>query len=80
MSEQMTILYSCPLCGIKDAEATVRFRESSEDVIAWMKQVVEPGLARAHSSASPTCFPESLVDVKIPIPPGTEFVGGPVQQ
>lgn len=74
------ILYSCAACGLVDAEAKVRYRESSEDVVAWMKGVVEPGLAQDHATRSPACRPESLQDVKIPVPPGTEWVGGPVRQ
>lgn len=70
------ILYSCQECGIKDAEVQVRFRESEEDVLAWMKQVVEPALGADHFVHSPDCHPESLQNVKIPVPAGTQFLGG----
>lgn len=74
------ILYSCELCGLHKVEAQVRYRESSEDVIAWMKRVVEPALGTDHALRSPHCHPEELQNVMIPMPPGTEWIGGPVKQ
>jgi hypothetical protein len=72
------IRYSCPRCGIRDAEVNVRLRESAEDVVAWMKSIVEPALAHDHHRRSPRCRPDQLHDVKIPLPAGTTFIGGPV--
>jgi len=74
------ILYSCSLCGINKREVKVRFRSPNEDVIEWMKGVVEPSLGEDHAAHSPDCHPESLQNVMIPVPPGTQEVGGPVQQ
>lgn len=76
----LTVLYSCEGCGVVDVEVKVRLRRSDEDVIAWMKKVVEPALgAHHHFYQSPDCKAMYLTEVKIPMPPGTEFIGGPVQ-
>jgi len=74
------ILYSCSMCGLKDAEVRVRFRSTNENVIEWMKGIVEPSLGADHAARSPDCHPKELQNVKIPVPPGTQEVGGPVQQ
>jgi hypothetical protein len=74
------IRYSCHECGIVDAGVTVRFRESTEAVVAWMRQVVEPALSADHRARSPHCCPETLSEVKIPVPAGTDYVGGPQLQ
>ncbi len=74
------IRYSCSLCGIEKAEVKVRFRESSEDVVAWMEQIVTPALVTDHAVRSPHCRPDSLSNVMIPVPSGTEWLGGPVRQ
>lgn len=77
----LSIRYTCGLCGLFDVEAQVRFRESSEDVVDWMKKVVEPGLVADHQKRSPTCRPETLQQIKIPVPPGKDgFIGGPTHQ
>jgi hypothetical protein len=75
-TEMLGITYSCPSCGLVQVEAKVRFRESSEDVLHWMDQVVTPGLARDHQRRSPTCHPTGLRDVKIPVT-GADWIGGP---
>ena len=75
----ITILYSCSLCGLSDAEVTIPFREESEDVITWMKQKVETALVADHQKRSPECIPQTLQNIKIPVPPGTEWFGGPVK-
>ena len=77
MSDMLGITYSCGRCGLKDAEVKVRYRESSEDVLVWMKQVVEPALLEDHFQHSPHCKTDHVDDVKIPIPEGSEFIGGP---
>lgn len=75
----LTITYSCKRCGLKEATVEVRYRGSDEDVILWMKRVVEVALLDDHCKKSPECqTPE--VDVKIPIPEGTEWIGGPIIQ
>jgi hypothetical protein len=72
------ILYSCHLCGIKNAEVQVRLREPTEDVIAWMEQAVIVTLSVDHDERSPHCHPEQLCDIKIPTD-GRRYVGGPVE-
>lgn len=71
-----TILYSCPQCGLKNCEVKVPYREASEDVVAWVKQVVEIVLASDHRERSPTCRTDKLCEVKIPIT-GVGWIGGP---
>lgn len=81
MSEKgINIAYSCSLCGLNRIEVEVRYRESTEDVVAWMKNIVEPALCADHNKRSPFCNPDSLQNILIPTPPGTDFFGGPVTQ
>jgi len=68
-------LYSCNVCGIKDAEVQVPAR-GAEDVIAWMNGTLTPHLVADHEQRSPGCRPQSLSQVKIPMPAGTDRVGG----
>lgn len=72
------VRYSCALCGLADVEVAVRIREPEEDVIHWMEGAVIPALGRDHFNRSPECRPLTLTSVKIPVPPGTAMVGGPV--
>lgn len=74
----LSILYSCPLCRLRDATVEVRLRRPDEDVVAWMKEVVEPGLVRDHRSRSPSCTAPSARDVKIPLT-GRQYIGGPAE-
>lgn len=74
----LELTYSCERCGILQRVVRVPYREARQDVIRWMKEVVEVALIQDHREHSPGCTPETLTDVKIPIPPGTEWVGGPV--
>lgn len=75
------IRYTCALCELYDVTVEVRFREPAEDIIVWMKQVVEPALGKDHQRRSPDCHPTMLTQVKIPMPPGKEgLIGGPTHQ
>lgn len=69
-------MYSCPGCGIVDRTVSVPMR-GEEDVIAWMDMVMM-ALANDHREHSPFCKPSHLVNLKIPVPPGTTKIGGPV--
>lgn len=70
------VLYSCHLCGLSDVTVSVRARRSEEDVIAWMEGTCIPATGADHARRSPTCHPQSLQNLKIPID-GAEWVGGP---
>lgn len=74
------ILYSCAVCGLDNVEVGVRYRLPDEDVVEWMRQVVEPALSIDHLGRSPYCNTDELKDVKIPVPAGTQRIGGPVEQ
>lgn len=80
MGDTIGVLYSCHLCGIENVEVAVRMRKPEEDVIKWMNGVVIVRLGLDHHSRSPHCRPDKLWDVKIPVPEGTKFIGGPVEQ
>ena len=60
------VQYSCYDCGLRNIELEIRNRTPEEGVESWMK--------------SPICDPEELSDLKIPMPPGTKYIGGPVEQ
>jgi hypothetical protein len=75
----ITVLYSCDLCGLVDAPVQLPYRESSEDVVEWVHKVGAI-CAQDHMRRSPERKPETLQNIKIPMPAGTEWVGGPVQQ
>jgi hypothetical protein len=80
VSHGLSIEYSCPDCGLASVSAVVRYRESTEDVVAFMKTVVEPGLSQDHAHRSPHCRPEQLRDIKIPIPAAAQWLFGPPLQ
>ena len=70
------ILYTCDLCGIKDAEVEVRERGDEEDIRDWMQALtVAAGVDHAHKS--PLCHPGTLTNVKIPISPSGGRIGDP---
>lgn len=67
--------YSCHVCGIVDAKVFVPVRNADEDVEHWIEHTLAGTLGRDHTRRSPGCIPETLSDVKIPFPEGTERVG-----
>ena len=68
------VLYSCPACVLKDAVVTVPARVA-EDVCDWMEQTIRLTGAD-HAARSPDCHPDTLHDLKIPMPPKSDRVGG----
>lgn len=66
----ITVLYSCPACGLVDAPVTLPERAPDEDVLQWMETVVE-ATSRDHRRRSPDCHPQQLRNLKIPLPAGT---------
>lgn len=72
----ITVTYSCGLCGLLNVPALVPAREE-EDVVVWFEATLIPTLSADHRHRSPTCHPDSLQSITIPLT-GTERVGGPV--
>lgn len=71
----MTIecMYSCTLCGIIKAHVEVACRTDDEDISDWVKNVCVPTLCDDHAKRSPSCHPEKLSEVYIPIT-GSKFI------
>lgn len=77
MTDRIIMLrYSCPLCGLRDAETPVPARQE-QDAAVWLDQTIRE-LARDHAARSPRCRAHQLRDIKIPIE-GADRLGGPVQ-
>lgn len=70
------VQYSCDACGIENREVSIRYRESDEPILAWM-EIVIASLGFDHHSQSPHCHPELLSRIKIPVPDGSQQIGGP---
>lgn len=75
----IAILYSCKVCGLAEQQVDLAFRESSEDVVKWLRTRVMPAVAVDHGTRSPGC-PAENVDLRIPAPAGAQWLGGPVVQ
>ena len=73
------VQYSCYDCGLRNIELEIRNRTPEEGVESWMKYVTEI-CGADHDVRSPDCDPEELSDLKIPMSPGTKYIGGPVEQ
>jgi len=78
MGEHLIVKYSCYTCGLKDVEVPVPYRQSEQIVTDWMEKVVIALLGQDHMVRSPFCTTQRLQDLKIPVPDGTQFIGGPV--
>lgn len=78
MQTSITVLYTCNKCGLTDQPVTVPQRQSETDVAAWVKGFALL-CAWDHSKLSPHCHPETFTNIKIPIPDGTQYIGGPVE-
>jgi hypothetical protein len=62
------------MCGIKDRTVRIPAR-TTQDVRDWVKFAVGGAIGADHAEKSPLCRAKSMTMVKIPIPPGSEFVG-----
>lgn len=69
--------YTCADCGIKKQDVYVHAR-CGERVVDWFRNVMTPALVADHRMRSPDCHPTEFEQVLIPIPSGTEKIGGPV--
>lgn len=75
MTVTVTVLYSCPQCGLKDVEAEVIARGEQESLGEWVEGKLSKGLTMNHSLRSPGCRAKKMVDVQVPIT-GIERIGG----
>lgn len=73
MQLTIEVLYSCPDCGLVDVPVKVPAR-GVEDVGEWMEATVVL-VGNDHFCRSPSCEPEKLRDLKIPMA-GTDRIGG----
>ena len=73
------VFYSCRKCGQLNRGVNVRNREADEDVVRWFEGVVILGICDDHAEISPGCVPERLYDIKVPIEPGADGLGGVVR-
>lgn len=67
------VLYSCSDCGIEKALAPVRERRENEDVVFWVGVIVAAVISDDHHARSPKCPAETIEEVMIPFPPGSEL-------
>ena len=75
---EITVRYSCTLCGVRDRTLAVPAREEAENVVVWMERTI--GLVGAdHHKQQPGCIARQLHDLKIPMD-GAEWIGGPAIQ
>jgi hypothetical protein len=77
MQPAIEVLYSCEVCGLKDAKLNVAARAEHQHVAAWMEATVFR-IARDHSRLSPNCTSITLTEIKVPIEAETP-IGGPVK-
>lgn len=68
------VLYSCHSCGIKERKVKIRLRYLNEDVLVWMKHVIEC-VSIDHRSVAPICFAKTLDNLYIPLPPQDSDLG-----
>jgi hypothetical protein len=71
---EITVKYSCHLCGLRGIEVRVPAREV-EDVRDWMDATIHLVCAD-HRRRSPQCHPKELYDLMIPMT-GADRIGGP---
>lgn len=73
MKLTITCFYSCKVCDLKEIPVVVPAREE-EDVVQWV-QASAALMGSDHEKRSPTC-PSRTIDLKIPMPAGSDKVGG----
>lgn len=73
MSATLRVFYSCEACGIVDAPVDVPTR-GPENVVAWLEGRCMAACVADHQRRSPTCHPQQLQNLKVPIG-GAQRVG-----
>lgn len=71
----ITVIWTCEQCGIIEAQLPVRARRKNEDILVWMERL-QNTLGMIHHQRSPHCTATELTQLKIPLPPGTNRIGG----
>jgi hypothetical protein len=64
---EITVKYSCELCGTKRRNLKVMAREPEEDVRTWMDKTVI-AVWHDHWRRSPDCTAQALTELMIPVP------------
>lgn len=65
---------TCHHCGAANVPFLVRYREPTEDVVAWVEKVIRPAMGRAHLLHSPVCM-SGQCDLYIPFSEGAKGLG-----
>lgn len=74
----ITCKFICKQCGADGVPFRVRARTSEEDLIRWMKEVVQVGMGEAHRRFAPHC--KALhADLLLPAPKNAEWIGQDVE-
>lgn len=67
--------YKCA-CMPTEVALSVRYHTSDEDVVEWMRDVVQQEIGRDHANRSPLCMRNAMEYAKIPVPENAPYVGG----
>ena len=73
MSNQYTFTYMCLGCGLVQT-LQAPYRNNKEDIMQYLNNIIMPCIKRNHRERMPLCTHEH-VDLKLPVPKGTESVG-----
>lgn len=67
----------CLHCG--EHNFSVRFRRPDEDIVTFLRGVIEPAMGIAHRAASPDC-PAETCDLMLPLNEAVEGIGMETKQ
>lgn len=74
-NEIIEIRYKCSCLSAEVSLNVPARRGPAHDVKAWMDDVVAVRISADHRKRSPTCPSTTMEFVKIPVPPGSDYVG-----
>jgi hypothetical protein len=74
MVDGFVCMLNCKVCGAEKLPFTVRWRESTEDIVAYVDKVVRPAMAAAHMKFQPRC-PSPHCDLMMPVDEGAKGIG-----
>lgn len=69
---QITVLYSCAMCGAKDRPVQCDAREAAQNVVDWVERVAMEAVGRDHFARN--CLAKTC-DLKIPAPADSDWIG-----
>ena len=72
----ITVKFTCKACGMEKVEVQVPAR-STEDVRAWVESIAQM-CGDEHCRRNPKCHSDR-VDLMIPLPKESEFVGQQIE-